>query len=283
LIYDSLVQLNKEKSYQKIISKIRAIKSLTIALVSILGGLAYLINPRLPFFLTALFFGLSAIISLFLTEPIIDTKKINVIRAVKQTARGFKHLICSKFISRTILLFLIGAVVVTSFELIDDVVVVEAGFKSSQLGIIYALFGIIAAASSYLVPFVVKKISKAYTLFFAALFMSLAFIFTPFVSAITIVIFVLVRIVSSVFIENITSVLINRDTPSEDRATTLSTFNMMIQLPYALLAALLGSLIIKYSVFNVAAMIGIFLLAVSVLFIFILKINKYKDGIKVGG
>jgi uncharacterized membrane protein len=59
----------------------------------------------------------------------------------------------------------------------------------------------------------------------------------------------------------ITSKLINDQTPSENRATTLSTFNMLLSLPYILMATWIGFLADKYTVQGVVFWLGIVMFA----------------------
>jgi hypothetical protein len=56
------------------------------------------------------------------------------------------------------------------------------------------------------------------------------------------------------------SIIINRHTESKYRATTISTFNMMRNLPYVITAFLIGTLADTFSAKTIAMYLGIFLL-----------------------
>ena len=66
--------------------------------------------------------------------------------------------------------------------------------------------------------------------------------------------------------DNIASVMINNNTESMYRATTISTFNMLSKIPYALLAYPIGTAMDIYSPANFAFGLGTVLL-ISVVFI----------------
>jgi len=274
LVYDSLVETKRESEYQKILARIGSYKSVTIAVVSIIGGFIFLVSPRLPFFLAAVACVIAAGTTLLLEEPLVDTVKVNVGLALRQSFRGFKHLLNRKLALLTLGLFLIGSIVVAGFQLFEDVLLVESGFVSNQLGFIYAIFGVVAAIAYLQIPKVVKRMGNLNAFIIAALVLGLAFTLTPLASTFMVVMFIVIRVVSTVFIENITSVIINENTPSKDRATTLSTFNMFIQLPFAFLAAMIGGLIIKWSIFVVVAWAGLLTLVITIVFAFSLKLSK---------
>jgi hypothetical protein len=67
--------------------------------------------------------------------------------------------------------------------------------------------------------------------------------------------------------DNLASVLINRTTQSKYRATTLSTFAMLKNLPYVALAFVSGYLMDTWSVVNFALVLGILMLIVTILFL----------------
>jgi MFS family permease len=274
LVYDSLIELKQRKKYQTILARISSIGSATIAVVSILGGILYMIDFRLPFFMTSLVSGVGALLCFWLTEPSIDSEKVNVRLALKQSFQGIHNLVNKRLIKQTVGLLFIGFVLVAGFELIDDVIVVELGYNPSQLGFIYASFGIVAAISAQLVPRVTKRIGNMRSILGAAFLLGLSFILTPLVGIVLTTGFVIMRVISTVLIENTSSVIINNNTPSKDRATTLSTFNMLRQLPFAILASFIGGLILKWTVFYVAAGIGLLTLLVVIIYWAYLKISK---------
>ncbi|MBU1085402.1 hypothetical protein KKB06_03585, partial [Patescibacteria group bacterium] len=72
--------------------------------------------------------------------------------------------------------------------------------------------------------------------------------------------------------KNITSEIVNQSTKSKYRATTISTFNLLLIIPYALIAIFIGKFIDSFSARIFAVYFGIFLFIVT----FFLYVNYSK-------
>ncbi len=259
IIYDTLKENHLEKTYQKILAHTRSISSITYIFASILGGFLYAINPRIPFFLTSAFFLVAALISLKLKEPATAKRenKVSLKNTFVQLEHGVKHLMAKSFRSISIGLILIGIFAVIGYELIDDYVTVKSIINPEYLGFAYAGISLVAAIASQLIPKITKRFGNIRTLILVSIIIALTLIFTPMLGAIFALVFVYLRVAGQVFAGNISSTLINDNTPSEDRATTLSTFNMITQLPLVILAPVIGGLISFSGAYVVSMWIGV--------------------------
>lgn len=262
LVYDSLKQEKREIIYHKIVTNISTIILITIAIVSILGGFLYSLNPRLPFFANAITYVFGLIASLFLIEPAIDTVKFSVRNYLFQTKQGFKQLFVSVSRYQTVKLLLLGGVFVVLDEMMETFLLVEFGFKAKGLGIIYSVVYLISALSSQLTPWFTKKFNLSSGLFLLGLVLTVSLISSPFVGLAIGGLTVLLRYNAAPIFNNLASVMINQHTESKYRATTISTFNMLKNLPYVLSAFFIGRLMDIISARTFALYFGLALLVI---------------------
>ena len=265
LIFDSLKENNQENNYGKIIANISTISLITIALSSIIGGYLYILNSRLPFIAYALAVFGGLIVSFFLIEPKIDTIKFSFKNYLIQTKQGFIQ-IFSKIDRRLIFkLLLIGSTLVILDEMMEAFLLVEFGFKPQVMGIIYSIIYIFSAFSSQLSPWLKQKFDLNFAILFIGLIVAVSLIISPFIGLIFGGLMVLLRYNLAPIFNNLASVLINQNTESQYRATTISTFNMLKNLPYVLSAFFIGRLMDIISARTFAMYFGLLLVLVLVI------------------
>jgi len=265
LIFDSLKQKNLENKYDKVIANISSIVLITIASVSIIGGLMYTINPRLPFLANAIAYVIGLIASLFLIEPSIDTIKFSFKNYLFQTRQGFKQLFASVSRHQTIKLLLLGGVLVVLDEMMEAFLLVEFGFKAKGLGIIYSVIYLLSAFSSQISPWFKQKFSFGFGLLILSLIIAASLIISSVAGLVLGGLMVLLRYNLAPIFNNLSSVMINQNTLSKYRVTTISTFNMLKNLPYVLSAFFIGRLMDIISAKMFAFYFGSALLVVIVI------------------
>jgi MFS family permease len=264
LVYDSLKQENKETGYDKIIANISTVTLATIAIVSILGGWLYSFNPRFPFFATATAYVLGFVASFFLIEPIVDTAKFSFKNYLHQTKQGFNQLFSLTSRNITIRLLILGGVFVVLDEMFEAFLLVEFGFRAQAMGIIYAIIYILSAFSSQLGPWLTQKLKLNSVFLFLGLITAISLIISPFVGMIIGGLVILLRYNFAPIFNNLASVMINQHTESKYRATTISTFNMLKNLPYVISAVFIGRLMDIMSARVFAFYFGLALLIVII-------------------
>jgi len=276
LVYDSLKENGEEDTYDKKISNINTISLIAPAVCSVLGGFMYKINPTLPFYGNAVGYTLGFVASFFLIEPNIDSLKFSFKNFVAQTGEGLKELFKSQKIkSQTILFLLIGFIVVIASEMLDSFLGFEFGYNAEQQGILWSIIFILSAGASQLTHQISKLFKGNTAVILIGILIALTFIFSPVFGLILGGITLTFRSSLEAVFGNITSVIINQNTESKYRATTLSTFNMIKNLPYVLSAYFIGSISDQLSAKTTAMYLGIFLL----IFIFAhLVFSKNKSG-----
>lgn len=261
LIYDTLKERNLENSYDKKISNLNTISLIAPAVCGAIGGYLYKLNPTYPFWANSFGYLLGFFASFFLIEPKIDTEKFSFRNFMSQNTKGVKELFKSTQVKRqTILLLSVGVFVVIFSEMLDSFLGVEFGFSEEQMGILWSVIFVFSAAASLLTPNLVKKFGNVLTTFWLGAVMAATMFISPYVGLIVGGITLLLRSALEGIFSNLSSISINQNTKSEYRATTLSTFNMIKNIPYVLSAYLLGSVSDTFSAKTTSFYMGLGLL-----------------------
>jgi MFS family permease len=244
LAYDTLVDRNKEQSYDKVISTSGTIATISAITATLLGGLFYVIHFRLPHYAWAFAYALAFFISLFLTEPKIDTEKFSLNSYVKQLYRGTVELFKPQLQAFVVVIFvLLGADYLYSWGLIKPAMATSFGFFDKEQAILFALFGIVGAILVKFIPSYRKYISDKRGLYFLSLVMGSGFMLAFFKLGYLGVIPLFLIAVSGQLAYPWVSIVVNREIASKYRATTLSTVALISKLPYALLAITAGAMV----------------------------------------
>lgn len=265
LVYDSLKQKGQQLQYEKVISNISTIGLIAPAICGVLGGFLYVYNFRLPFLLNAFFYTVGAIVCFLLIEPKIDSEKFSLSSFFRQTQVGLKELFKTKaVINQTIILISIGLVVVICDEMLNGFLGVEFKFSPQALGILWSAFYVVSAFVSQLTPFLKRRFADNTTLLLIGFSIAFSLLFSPWLGIILGGVSLFVRYSLQTLFYNYSTIVINDNTESKNRATTLSTFNLLKNIPYVLSAYFLGSLADYYSAKSLAALLGVSLLILLV-------------------
>jgi len=262
LVFDTLKQLKKEREYDRKISTISGIQLLSPAICSIIGGSMYAVNPRLPFFASAAGYSIGFLASFLLVEPKVDTIKFSFHNFTLQTKRGLEQLFKTAEMKRQTILFLsIGFFIVISSEMLNSFLGMKFGFNGEQLSTLWSVIFLLSAGATQLTPTIRKRFGK-FSAVLVGLVIAGTFIISPFVGLIIGGGSLLLRSALEGVFGNLASIEINNTTESKYRATTLSTFNMLKNIPYVLSAYFVGFLADKFSAKNIAFSLGLLLLLI---------------------
>lgn len=279
LVYDTLKQFNKESEYDKKIANINTIGWIAPAVCGALGGFMYVIKPGLPFLTSGALYLLGCITTLFLTEPLIDTVTFSFKNYLLQIKQGIKQLTKTIDIkNQTVLLLSIGVVVVIVDEMLNSFLGVEFGFKEKSIGVFWAVIYVISALASQAIPSYKKLFGEKTAFVFTGGIIALTLLVSPVLGLFFGGVSLLLRSSFQSIFSGLTSIAINNNTESKYRATTLSTFNMLKNIPYVLSAYFIGSLADRYSAKNSAFFLGILLTVF--LFIQIINIKSQQRSVK---
>ena len=180
---------------------------------------------------------------------------------IYQTKQGFNQLTKNESILRqTLLLLTIGVILVIADEMLNSFLGVEFEFKPEQLGIFWAILFLISGIFSQFTSKFLKIVSEKKLLFLTGIIVAVTFIVSPLAGILLGGISLTVRAASQVIFLNTGSFIINKNTESKYRATTISTYNMLRNIPYAVSAYFIGSLADTYSAKIIASYLGVVLL-----------------------
>lgn len=282
LVYDTLLSEGKESTYQKVLSNISSIKMLSLAVASIVGGFLYRHDPALPFYLVGIFQLLALVASLKLTEPAIDSYTFSWQQYKRQTIAGFQELVKTQSIAiQSCIIIAMTALTAMNGHMLIDAQLVGLNWSEQQLGVIVSIMYVLSAVIGQTTSFFTQRWGSILGAVFAAIVIATTMIAVPYAPLILATALVVFRNGSIEVFGNSASETINTNTRSQYRATTLSTYSMLANMPYILGAFYIGRLIDIYSIHDVVFVIGLVLLAVSTLSFVLLRVVASRGTIKI--
>lgn len=262
LVYDTLKEQSLTQSFKKVIARINTMQNVGMAVAGICGGYLYQLNYAYPFYGVAIAYLIGMILSFGLIEPSVDTEKYSWKRFLLQNKEGFGQLFMNKRIAYMSLLFLVpSAFMIATENVLNDATAIELGFKSTQLGIfatLLYLFGIYASEKS---EWIISKMNAKNIFILLLLIYFLTLVVMPKASFVVGAILLLLRYGASTIFGNYESVRINDAIDSRYRATTLSTFSLIKNIPYIFTATAIGTLMNIYTVKVFSMYFGILFIA----------------------
>jgi len=244
LVYDSLKALKREDEYDKKISIISATRLWSMAACSVLGGLAYYVFPGFPYILNGIVCLIGLFACFFLVEPAVDTEKYTLSTFFRQNTLGIRSLFGSGYMRRlSVFLGVTGAFTLVIYNLLDDLLAVEFGYSPMGISILFAIACLVAGFASIYVPRIRFGINQRTLLIGSMVIMGFLLILSPIVGMTIFGLILFLRVIMEVVYENASSVIINKNTESRVRATTLSSLSLLRSLPYAIGGTFAGVLV----------------------------------------
>jgi MFS family permease len=240
IVYDHLVDQHKESLYPSVIGKMNAITMVAFAIAAPLGGFLYQISPRIPFYVTGTVLLIGAGLALFLTEPQRSSSQPSLQNYLNQIGDGVKQIINKQHIHHIMPLMVIGMFGAIAYEVLDDILFVNYGFTSIQLGLIAGLAYIIYAAIGLLTPKITRINNKWLVRLCFGTLMAITFLVAPLLGMWVGGMVVIIRESINHLLEGYTSVELNQLIDSKHRATALSAFSMMKNGLYVVMAFWIG-------------------------------------------
>ncbi|MDP4011946.1 MAG: MFS transporter [Candidatus Roizmanbacteria bacterium] len=256
-VYDSLASIKEQEKYEKILGNLSSVRMTALGMVSIIGGYLYTISPGLPFIVLSVFQMSAVIVSFFLHEPHVDTEIFSLRNYLSQTKRGFQQLFKTHEVKmQNIVIIALTMITVINGQILIDTQLVAEGWNARELGIITAIMFILSAGFGQLTPWVSKRFGQWNGFILTAGVIAITMIFVPIAGVILGTFMIMGRQGIAEIFGNNASAMINNTTESKYRATTLSTYTMLSNIPYVLTAFFLGYLMDVWSVHGVTAVLG---------------------------
>ena len=275
-IYDSLLEKGQTDTYSKVLGKSNAWLNISTAIATITGGFLFQIWIGLPFLITGIFKIIGFITVLFVTEPKVDSIIFSFKNFIKLTGQGFSHLFSRKLITNTLLLLLLGAFSTISYEILDDVAVVDWGYNAIGISILYTAVILISIPSGFLYEKISKKVSQKTLIIIGILFLISNYIFSLKINVAIWTILFLARVVYSPIKKAAIVTLLNQNTDSTIRATTISTYELLNRLPFVLLGIPIGALMKNFGVKYFSVRFAGALLVLLIIYLIYNKVTNIK-------
>ena len=243
LNYDSLKELGLEKTFSKFSSKTSIIHRIGMILATFVGGYIYNYRKNLPYILFGLAAFFTSIITLFNTEPEIDTEKFNLKNYLKQTKLGLRELFKNEYIRDfSIFYVLIGGITMYFIYFLNLAYATEIGFTATQRSWLFS--GIFIISEIIIFKLISSKLllrKRVYLTF--PILMIIGFLPGYWLTkTLSIVSIFIVQIASSARF-SILDQYANLEFASNYRATPLSTLNMLVSAVFAAITLIAGKVI----------------------------------------
>ncbi|MCE7897842.1 hypothetical protein DYH11_01360 [Candidatus Microgenomates bacterium CPR3] len=200
---------------------------------------------------------MAALLSLLLKEPRFDSYQYSLVDGIKQNLVGFGELLANeKRRYLTIIFVTIGVGYYIASDILGISQAREYGLKPEIVGWVFGAGYIISAIASHYYPALRKIIGEMRLIWLATGILIISFVMAKYVGVWIGTLLIIMRIASATTFRNSRSVIINREISSKNRATTLSTLNLLVMLPYALFANLIGRYMDQTSPNQFAWMLG---------------------------
>lgn len=244
LVYDSLKEQKKENEYPTVSAHLETITWAAWAISAIGGGYLYMLHFRSPWIIQGMMFILAAILAIELVEPQLDSIKVTIQRALRQNVAGLRELFYSKSTSlMTLRLAVVGAGYFIAANILGASQAGEYGMDATGTGWLFGIGCIFSVLASRAYPYLGEKLGEKKLVIMTAVMMLLSFLVARYAGIWIGCALIVMRIASSSTFRNTRSVIVNRWISSKNRATALSSLNLLTQMPYIFLAPLFGMMI----------------------------------------
>lgn len=274
IIYDSLVQINKEHEYKKIEGRMLAYGNFSEGIASIIGGLLALISLRTPFYIEAIIVALAIPIAFTLVEPSRQKYKNTegsfreILKIVKYAMHGHPRI-------KWLIIYagLLGSSTLTMVWFIQPYL--------KNVGVPLVLFGVAWAVLNFSVG-IFSLLAHNYEKFLGLKKSLSSLVFLVFVAYLVlgiwvsvwsigfIIIFYFVRGVSQPILKDYLNKLITSDI----RATVLSVKQMFGRLAFVVIGPFVGWVADIYTIPTALLLSGFIFLFLGILPLFFLKKHK---------
>ena len=264
LLYDTLKQADKEDTFDRVSSKQNVVFQGGMAAATLIGGLLWTVDYKLPALLSGLAVLVAAGVTLLVIEPDIDSEVFTLKNYIQQTKQGFKEVFRTKY--STLLSFFyatIGALTFSASTVFSKVVFVELLYSESQMGVYFSVVRIFNSLLLYLMISRTKILTLKRTMWLFAFATPLVFLPGTLFTKILVVPFVL----GMMWLSSACWVLLGKYTnkvfTSKNRATAISALSMMVGIFYIGIMLVSGPIMEYYqSVLPLFTFLGVLALVI---------------------
>ncbi len=244
MAYDTLKEKKKENSFDKVISASNMIGIVVTVITTLVGAAMYNYNFRLPHYAWGFAYLFGLVASFWLIEPRIDSVKFSFKNYFKQMSDGAKQLITPYLKPFLPIMFaLLGIYYLYSYGLVKPAIAVHFGFFATGQAVTQAILGVTCAIAVGLIPKMRDRLTDVRGLVILAGMLGIGFLF----AALPLGIYGFAAMLAIALAGNLASpwvsIVVNRELPSQYRATALSTIALFTKVPYVIAAMIAGRMI----------------------------------------
>ena len=258
LIYDSLKETNQENKYPKIIAKQNLLYQIGLIVSTLSGGYLFIFWKPLPYVIMGVFRITSIFLSLMMSEPLLDSVKFTFKAYVTQTKAGFKELFQNSYITKLSFFYMLVGGITWSYQFFfNQPHAEEIGLTEIQRSWIFALIRII---NSFLIIKILqfdRIINKRRAFIFFPLLIILSFLPALFADQALSILLMWGATLASTARFVILDKYTNENFTSRNRATALSSLNMLVSFVYLVVVGFSGIIMEIYSTRLVLSILGI--------------------------
>ena len=241
LLYDTLIEENKQKTYTRVEGKNYAIGNFSESIAGIVGGLLAVNHLYLPVYLQTIILFFSIPISLSLIEPKANKKLALSFQSIKNVL--YFSLIKNLKLKWLIIFSSFMGVATLSIAWLAQPFFQEINIPILYFGLLWALLNLTAGISS----FNSHKFSSNSNIFKYSIIMIVSFILLSLYQSLVGLIFIFIIYAIRGLVTPLLKNLININISSEKRATILSIRSFIIRISFATIAPFLGFIADKKS------------------------------------
>lgn len=270
LIYDSLKDLDKENEFKKVESKHSLIFQIAIVIGTLVGGYLYQAWTGLPYFIYGLVQLAAGIVYWQMTEPKIDSEKFSLNSYLNQTKQGFREIIKSDYIKRLSAFYVLVAGITWSTQFFfNQPFAVATGFNEIEMSWLFAVIRLVNSLVLFRLTNIEKLLTKKRAFIGFPVLMILVYLPGFWANKWLAIPLLAGATFASSARFAILGQYTNDEFSSKNRATALSTLNMMVSVIYIVVVFSLGKVMelqspqLVYSILGAASILVVLPLGLS--------------------
>ncbi|MBF4693220.1 MFS transporter [Fusibacter ferrireducens] len=278
ILYDSLKLEDREHEFQTIVGKGRSYFLYASAIGSLVAGFVYSYNIYLPFMISIGFIFISLVIAILFKEPKLHEFKVHSEIKYTQVIKNSAGLILNnRKVLNVVLFSTVTFIFMRMAYSFYQPHMQASGVDVKYFGLIFFAFNIVAGFSAKRIDFFIKK-TKPYSMLSVGGLVAISYLLLGLFPVLISFSFIFLQQITRGLGNPVFSKYINKNIPSEYRATVISFNSLIGNVGVIILQPLFGYLIDKYSVFLVEMGIGVLMIICLGLIEIFVKRNQMKQG-----